>query len=88
MPIREAPPSDAATADPVEPVPTNCWHRFVNFWRTITVEPVVVCFIVGLYLMSLTDQNMYLEKACLVNRNYPADVCDKIIQRDVDDIET
>lgn len=67
---------------------TTVWQRFVGFWASITVEPVVVCFIVGLYLMSLTDQNMYLEKSCLVNRNYSAEVCDKVIRRDVEDIET
>lgn len=86
----EAAIADTATPPASSPKATNTtvWQRFVGFWTSITVEPVVVCFIVGLYLMSLTDQNMYLEKSCLVNRNYSAEVCDKVIRRDVEDIET
>lgn len=63
-------------------------NSFMRFWTSITVEPVIVSFVVGLYLMALTDQNMYLEKACLVNQNYSADVCAQLMRRESEGIET
>lgn len=66
----------------------NTPNAFMRFWTSITVEPVIVSFVVGLYLMALTDQNMYLEKACLVNQNYSADVCAQLMLRESEGIET
>lgn len=63
-------------------------NAFMRFWTSITVEPVIVSFVVGLYLMALTDQNMYLEKACLVNQNYSTDVCAQLMRRESEGIET
>lgn len=75
----------APTVD--EPQPSFV-ARFVAFWRSITVEPIVITFIISLYLMTLTDQNMYLEKACRVNQNYSADVCARLLLRETDGLET
>lgn len=67
--------------------PPGLIARFIAFWRSITVEPIVITFIISLYLMSLTDQNMYLEKACHVNQNYSADVCARLLLRETDGLE-
>ncbi|XP_050557078.1 proton-coupled folate transporter [Spodoptera frugiperda] len=43
-----------------------------------TVEPIMACYVMPSVLASLAIQNLNLEKACRVNLNYSAEVCDAL----------
>lgn len=43
--------------------------------NNITVEPIMLCYIMPSILASLTTQNLNLEKACRVNLNYSDEIC-------------
>ncbi|XP_052751740.1 proton-coupled folate transporter-like [Galleria mellonella] len=47
----------------------------------ITVEPIMACYIMPSVLASLATQNLNLEKACRVNLNFSAEVCDALTMR-------
>lgn len=49
--------------------------------NNITIEPVIALYIIPNALESITTSNLKLEKACLVNLNYPEDVCEKLMAR-------
>lgn len=47
----------------------------------ITVEPVIICYIVPVNLLFIATQNLNLEKACAVNLNYSTSVCAALTSR-------
>ncbi|XP_038210469.1 proton-coupled folate transporter-like [Zerene cesonia] len=51
--------------------------------QNITVEPIMVCYVMPSVLASLATQNLNLEKACLVNLNYSTEVCEALKARDI-----
>ncbi|GBP87766.1 hypothetical protein EVAR_28648_1 [Eumeta japonica] len=48
----------------------------------ITIEPIMVIFVMSSILSALTTQNLNLEKACRVTLNFPDDVCLKLRLQD------
>lgn len=65
----------------------NIIQQCQRFWRELTVEPLVFCYVVPVLITALTDQNMYLEKACRVNMNYSSSLCDELMLRNTTGIE-
>lgn len=57
-------------------------ERMSYLWDSITVEPMLACYIMPSVLASLATQNLNLEKACRVNLAYPDHVCDALTRRD------
>ncbi|XP_031352581.1 uncharacterized protein LOC116180821 isoform X2 [Photinus pyralis] len=53
-----------------------------KIWKGITVEPVLILFMLPFHMSALTIQNLSLEKSCRVNLNMSDSVCDAIHQRD------
>uniref|UniRef100_A0A8D8WW50 Proton-coupled folate transporter n=1 Tax=Cacopsylla melanoneura TaxID=428564 RepID=A0A8D8WW50_9HEMI len=55
-------------------------------WRMIventTVEPMLGGYIISSVLTNLATQNLYLEKACRVNLNFGAHICDALSRRE------
>lgn len=49
----------------------------------ITVEPMLLCYIVPSILAALATQNLNLDKACRVNMNYGDVICDSLIDRNI-----
>lgn len=47
----------------------------------ITVEPMLICYIMPSVLSSLATQNLALDKACRVNLNYGTEICDALLSR-------
>ena len=56
-------------------------ERFRSIWKNITVEPLLLCYIMPSVLSTLAVQNLNLEKACRVNLAYPDTVCDALSRR-------
>lgn len=54
------------------------WNFFTS---SITVEPMVACYVMPSVLASLATQNLNLEKACRVNLAYSSEVCDALAVR-------
>lgn len=52
-----------------------------KIWKEITVEPVLILFLLPFHMSALTIQNLSLEKSCRVNLNISDSVCDAIHQR-------
>lgn len=50
-------------------------ERMALIKRNITVEPIMLCYVMPSVLASLATQNLNLEKACRVNLNYSDEVC-------------
>ncbi|XP_055301314.1 uncharacterized protein LOC129567949 [Sitodiplosis mosellana] len=53
-----------------------------HIYGLITLEPLIICFLLSSTVLELTVQNLNLEKACLVNLNYNQTVCDALRVRD------
>lgn len=49
--------------------------------NNITVEPIMICYIMPSILASLATQNLNLEKVCLVNLNYSVEICNALKSR-------
>ncbi|XP_031329811.1 uncharacterized protein LOC116160688 [Photinus pyralis] len=49
--------------------------------KLITVEPLILCFILPFHMSTLTIQNLSLEKSCRVNLNLSISICDAITAR-------
>lgn len=58
-------------------------RKFREALTLITVEPVVAIFIVGVYLTSIANVNLILDKTCRVNFGKSDQLCDALIQRDL-----
>lgn len=63
------------------------FFKKVSKFRTyITVEPLLACYVMPSVLASLAIQNLNLEKACRVNKNYGEDICDRLIQQNASNL--
>ncbi|XP_074030486.1 probable peptidoglycan muropeptide transporter SLC46 isoform X2 [Leptinotarsa decemlineata] len=61
---------------------TVSWKdKWNNFFKNITVEPLMAFYIVPCVFANLATQNLNLEKACRVNLRYPQHVCDALTDR-------
>lgn len=59
------------------------WKKTKMIFENITVEPVMICYILPYIMSNLAVQNLNLEKACRVNLRYNASVCDALGLRNV-----
>ena len=50
----------------------------VGSFRHISLEPVFLLFAIGIGLISISSQSIYIDKACNVNLNQTESVCDNI----------
>ena len=50
----------------------------MKYLKQITVEPVFFLVFVNFGLIVVSNQDLYLKKACLVNLNYTEEVCDNL----------
>lgn len=48
----------------------------------ITLEPTLACYVIPNILSRLATQNLSLDKACRVNKNYTDHVCDALLLRE------
>lgn len=78
----EAIPSKDMDAEPAVPEPglTAC-QKFRLVFSNITVEPIMVCYVLPNVMASLAMQNLNLEKACRVDLGYDTDICDAMAAR-------
>ena len=49
-----------------------------NVFRNITVEPIVILYLLNGCTYTIVFQNLQIEKACKVNLNQTADICDNL----------
>ena len=57
-------------------------------WTNITIEPVVLLYCIIDSLSGISSEELYLQKACLVNLNYSVAVCSNLTQQDAIQLET
>lgn len=60
--------------------------------QTITLEPMILPYLIACILVLLTNQNLNIHQACRVNLNFSAEVCDELENKDnssstLDDVE-
>ncbi|XP_052751736.1 solute carrier family 46 member 3-like isoform X2 [Galleria mellonella] len=68
----------------VEKNQRTCCETLSLVYNNITVEPSVVLFVIPYILMTLTSQNLGLEKACRVNLNFGDEICTALKQQTVE----
>lgn len=56
-------------------------RRWRRLWDNVTIEPVVGCYMTAFTLITLTVQNLNLQKACKVNLKIADDVCDALLAK-------
>lgn len=66
----EATPSEAF---PTQPINTKWYH-------SITVEPTMFLYMFAYQLTSVIEQAFFVHKACQVNHNYSAEICNNLTQ--------
>lgn len=74
--------------DDEKKVPSICWsdmstrEKIHTFRDNVTVEPLIMLFVIPSMLTNLATQNLYLEKACRVSLAYNNTVCDALTARE------
>lgn len=48
------------------------WHQY------ITVEPAMFLYMLAFMLTTVIEQELFVQKACLVNNNFTKEVCDNL----------
>ncbi|KAG4076448.1 hypothetical protein HA402_005891 [Bradysia odoriphaga] len=56
-------------------------------WNFVSIEPVMVCWILPSCLLYIAIENLSLEKSCRVNYGYPDVVCDNMIDKSINNID-
>ncbi|XP_070490268.1 lysosomal proton-coupled steroid conjugate and bile acid symporter SLC46A3-like [Chironomus tepperi] len=59
----------------------NFKEKCKHIRNSITIEPMLACYIMPSVLAGLATQNLNLEKACRVNLNYSDEICDALSAR-------
>lgn len=54
--------------------------KFIS--NNITVEPILLCYVMPSVFSGLATQNLNLEKACRVNLNYSTEICNSLTSRE------
>ena len=49
-----------------------------NVFKSISVEPIIFLYILNACTYTIVFQNLQIEKACKINLNQTADVCDNL----------
>ena len=57
---------------------SRAWIFVRNVFKNITVEPIVFLYVINACTYQIVFQNLQIEKACKVNLNHTADVCDNL----------
>ncbi|KAL4704076.1 hypothetical protein ACJJTC_004422 [Scirpophaga incertulas] len=57
-------------------------EKFQHLKDNITLEPTLACYVIPSVLSKLATQNLNLDKACRVNKNYGDAVCDALLARE------
>jgi len=84
-------PESNGTAPKSEPEEFSCsWFflgkGFLKIWSNITVEPLMLCWLLPSCFLFIAVENLALEKSCRVNFNYSDVVCDNMIDKSINDI--
>lgn len=53
---------------------TNWW----NFWKHITVEPVITLYMLAFMITAVVEQSFFVNKACRVDHNFNETICNNI----------
>lgn len=64
--------------EPIISTNRQSWHHY------ITVEPAMFLYMLAFQLTSVIEQQLFVRKACMINHNYTADICDNL--KDHEDI--
>lgn len=60
---------------------------FQKVWSFVSVEPVMVCWLLPSCFLYIAIENLALEKSCRVNFGYPDAVCDNMIDKSINNID-
>ncbi|XP_028026391.1 proton-coupled folate transporter-like [Bombyx mandarina] len=57
-------------------------EKYLYIKENATVEPVLAFYVIPSVLTKLASQNLSLDKACRVNKNYGEEICDALLNRE------
>lgn len=56
-----------------------------RFWKGVTIEPVIACYMTAFTLVTLTVSNLNLQKACKVNLRLSNETCEALVTKSTDE---
>ncbi|XP_068630509.1 probable peptidoglycan muropeptide transporter SLC46 [Battus philenor] len=59
-------------------------QRLKHIKDNVTVEPIMICYIIPSVLASIATQNLNLEKTCRVNLNFSEEICEALKLRETE----
>ncbi|XP_053603020.1 probable peptidoglycan muropeptide transporter SLC46 [Plodia interpunctella] len=74
--------------DEPKPSKSGVREKLMHIRSSITVEPIIACYIMSNVFSGLAVQNLNLEKACRVNLGYSDEVCSALNQRQTENYTT
>lgn len=77
------PDAQAEETETALPTDETIWKKTKLIFENITVEPVMICYILPYIMSNLAVQNLNLDKACRVNLQYNSSVCDALTVRNL-----
>lgn len=51
----------------------------LRWYQYITIEPTMFLYMFAFQLTSVIEQAFFVRRACMVNHNYPAHICDNLV---------
>ncbi|KAK9693842.1 hypothetical protein QE152_g33964 [Popillia japonica] len=68
-------------AEEPDPDRMTYYQKLKLVLKNITVEPLVICYILPSTMLLITGQNLNIDKACRVNLKLDEEICDAIMAR-------
>lgn len=88
--VRRRPPPFRRSASGL-PEEVNVLQTHTNWlrkaWKFVSVEPVMVCWLLPTCFLYIAIENLALEKSCRVNFGYSDLVCDNMIDKSINQID-
>lgn len=67
-------------------MPSSVLGRSKKWNEYVTVEPTMFFYMFAFQITSVIEQELFVQKACRVNLNYSAEICDDLLNKNNSDI--
>jgi hypothetical protein len=78
----------------IEDEANNKWNslsfpeKFILAVKSITIEPIVLIHLTAILMTYITTMDLILDRACIINMNYPREICEALAERYVQTLKS